>query len=87
MNREALPDLTVTPNLSLASNRWTTNTAGTLYYKSGAFALLGVSVDYRFTEKFDINVGIRNIADQNYQLVGGFPEQGRTFFAGLRYKQ
>ena len=87
MNWEALPDLTVTPSVSLASNRWTTNTAGTLYYKSGAFALLGVSFNYRFKEKFDINAGIRNIADQNYQLVGGFPEQGRTFFVGLRYRQ
>lgn len=36
---QATPKLTVTPNLSLASNRWTSNTAGTLYYKSGAFAL------------------------------------------------
>lgn len=87
LNWEAMPNLTVTPNLSLASNRWTSNTAGTLYYKSGAFALLGVTLNYRISDKFDINAGMKNIVDQNYQLVGGFPEQGRTFFVGLRFRQ
>ncbi|MBN9553573.1 MAG: TonB-dependent receptor, partial [Alphaproteobacteria bacterium] len=87
LNWNVLPSLTVTPNLSLASNRWTSNTAGTLYYKSGAFALLGVSLDYRLSDRFDLNAGMKNIADQNYELVGGFPEQGRTLFVQLRFRQ
>src|ERR1700744_5607847 len=83
----ALPDLSVTPNLSLASNRWASNTAGTLYFKTGAYALLGLSADYPFADKFDVNVGVKNLTDENYQLMGGFPEAGRTFFAELRFKQ
>ena len=83
----ALPDLSVTPNLSLASNRWASNTAGTLFFKTGAYALLGLSADYRFADKFDVNVGVKNLTDENYQLMGGFPEAGRTFFAELRFKQ
>lgn len=84
---QALPDLTITPNLSLASNRWTSNTAGTLYFKTGAFALAGLSLDYRFADHFDINAGVKNLFDENYQLTAGFPEAGRTFFLQLRFKQ
>jgi iron complex outermembrane receptor protein len=84
---QALPDFTVTPNLSLASNRWTSNTAGKLYFKTGAFALAGISFDYRVAGHFDINAGIKNLFDQNYQLTAGFPEPGRSFFLGLRYRQ
>jgi iron complex outermembrane recepter protein len=87
LNWNVIPDLTLTPNLSLASNRWTTNTAGTIYYKTGAFALLGVSMNYRVAEQFDIDAGIKNLADTNYQLTGGFPEAGRTFFVQLRFRQ
>ena len=80
-------DLSFTPNLSLASNRWATNTAGTLYFKTGAFALMGLSADWRFADKFDLNVGAKNLFDQNYQLMGGFPEAGRTYFMELRFRQ
>lgn len=83
----ALPGLTITPNLSLASNRWTSNTAGTQYFKTGAYALLGFAVDYQFLDHFDINAGIRNLTDENYQLVAGFPEAGRTYFLELRFRQ
>lgn len=84
---QALPDFTITPNLSLASNRWTSNTAGTQYFKTGAFALAGLSLNYRFADHFDINAGVKNLFDENYQLTAGFPEPGRTFFMQLRYRQ
>ena len=69
------------------TNRRASNTAGTLYFKTGAYALLGLSADYRFADKFDVNVGVKNLTDENYQLMGGFPEAGRTFFAELRFRQ
>jgi iron complex outermembrane receptor protein len=82
-----LPELSVTPNLQLASNRWTANTAGTVYFKTGSYALGGISANYRFLENFDINAGVKNLFDQNYQLVDGFPAEGRTFFLQLRFRQ
>ncbi len=85
LNWLATPDLTVTPNISLASNRWTSNTAGTVYFKTGAFALLGLSADYSFADHFDLNVGVKNLLDENYQLSAGFPEPGRTFFAEVGF--
>jgi iron complex outermembrane receptor protein len=77
----------MTPSIELASNRWTSNTSGSLYYKTGAFALVGIAFDYRFMDHFDLNVGIQNLTDENYRLVGGFPEPGRTFFLELRFRQ
>src|SRR5262249_14671645 len=71
-NWTVLPELTVTPTLDLASNRWENNTAGTVYFRTGAFANLSVSADYRFTDWLDLNLGVKNIADANYQLNGGF---------------
>jgi iron complex outermembrane receptor protein len=87
LNWSAAPGLTVSPNLSLASNRWTSNTAGTVYFKTGAYALLGLTANYQLTDRFDVNVGLRNLTDQNYQLAAGFPEPGRTVFMQLRFKQ
>jgi iron complex outermembrane receptor protein len=84
---QALPDFTITPNLSLASNRWTSDTAGKLYFKTGAFALAGILLDYRVADHFDINAGVKNLFDENYQLTAGFPEPGRNFFMQLRYRQ
>jgi iron complex outermembrane receptor protein len=86
-NWTVLPELTITPTLDLASNRWENNTAGTIYFKTGAFANLSVSADYRFTDWLDLNLGIKNIADANYQLNGGFPEPGRSYFMELRFAQ
>jgi iron complex outermembrane recepter protein len=83
----ALKDFTVTPDIRLASNRWTSNTAGTLYFKTGAFALMRISFNYRFTDNFDLNAGIKNLFDENYQLEAGFPEAGRSFFAEIRFRQ
>lgn len=83
----ATPQFHVTPNLELASNRWTVTTNGASYYKTGAFGLLGVSFNYAFAERFDFNFGARNLFDSNYQLASGFPEAGRSFFAELRFRQ
>ena len=83
----ASPDFTLTPNLQLASNRWTVTTNGATYYKTGAFGLIGISANYRLPCNFDVNFGVKNLTDDNYQLTAGFPEAGRTFFAELRFRQ
>ena len=38
------------------------------------------------TPKIDVIVGARNLLDQKYQLVDGFPEEGRSFRTDLRMK-
>lgn len=83
----ASPDFTVTPNLELASNRWTVTTNGATYYKTGAFGLLGVSFNWHFADGLDLNFGARNLMDSGYELTAGFPEPGRSVFAQLRFRQ
>jgi len=79
-----IPKLHILPSLDIAGDRWTVNSAGTRYYRTGAYTNAGLRVDYAITDRIDIGVGGRNLFDDNYQLVDGFPEAGRSFFASLR---
>ncbi|MDR3506340.1 MAG: TonB-dependent receptor [Caulobacteraceae bacterium] len=79
-----LAKLHVLPNLDLASERWTVNSAGTRYYRTGAYAQANLRVDYELAKGVEIGVGGRNLFDASYQLVDGFPEPGRSFFVSLR---
>ena len=39
----------------------------------------------RFAD-LDAQCATRNLLDQNYQLVSGFPSEGRNFFVNLRIR-
>ncbi|PWC32015.1 TonB-dependent receptor [Azospirillum sp. TSO22-1] len=81
---EALEGLTITPNVETASNRWTVTTNGATYYKTGAYVQGNLTVNYKVTKNAELAAGVRNLFDQNYALVDGFPEPGRTFFLNAR---
>jgi iron complex outermembrane receptor protein len=73
----------VTPSLELASSRWTATSVSTgsalvPYYKTGAYALLNLRVDYRVSDRITVGLSGRNLTDANYQLVDGFPQSGRV---------
>ena len=36
--------------------------------------------------KFEAQVGVRNLLDRNYFYTAGYPEQGRNWFLNLRYR-
>jgi len=76
--------LHVVPNVDIASSRWTVNTAGTRYYKTGSHVLANLRVDFDVMENVTLGVGARNLFDETYQLTDGFPEPGRSVFASLR---
>lgn len=78
------PRVHVLPNLDLASERWTVNSAGTLYYRTGAYVQANLRVDYELSDQVEIGVGGRNLFDASYQLVDGFPEPGRSLFVSVR---
>lgn len=80
---QVTPRFTVTPSLDLASNRWTTNTAGTAYFQTGAYALANLGFTWRMNRQVDLLAGVRNLFDENYQLVYGYPEAGRTGYIEL----
>ncbi|WCT73976.1 TonB-dependent receptor [Sphingomonas naphthae] len=74
----------IVPNLDIASDRWTVNTAGTRYYRTGSYVQANLRVDVTVIEGVEIGVGGRNLFDDSYQLADGFPEPGRSFFASVR---
>ncbi|MEZ5939014.1 MAG: TonB-dependent receptor [Hyphomonadaceae bacterium] len=86
----ALDALTVTPSLEYASERWTVTSSSLIsparYYETGAYALLNLAADWRVSDQVSLLVGGRNLTDSDYQLVDGFPEQGRTFYLELRLR-
>jgi len=84
------PRLHVVPSVEAASNRTTlASTTPTppgvpFYYRTGSYVQGSVRVDYEVTDGIQIGVGARNLFDDNYRLVDGFPEPGRSFFASVR---
>ena len=78
--------LTITPNVQIASDRWTQNTVGTVYYKLGAYTLANISAEYELRPGTTVNLTVRNLFDLNYSLADGPPEQGRTIVAGFKMK-
>ncbi|WP_404480771.1 TonB-dependent receptor plug domain-containing protein [Novosphingobium sp. BL-52-GroH] len=78
--------LHILPSLDVASKRWTVNTAGTRYYEVGSYALANLRVDFDVTDWATLGVGGRNLFDENYTTVDGYPEAGRTLFVSLRLK-
>jgi len=81
----ATPQLSVTPNLQAASNRWGNSLSGG-YSDGGAFVLVNFEADYAIRENLDLQAGARNLLDQNYQLIPGFPSEGRNYFVALRLR-
>lgn len=83
---EAAPGLHVIPSLDIASDRWTVNSAGTRYYRTGSYIDASVRVDYEINEYVAIGAGVRNVFDDLYYLTDGFPEAGRRFFLTARLR-
>lgn len=76
--------LTVLPSLEVASDRWTVNSAGTNYYRTGSYIQGGLRVDYEAIDGVVLGAGVRNLFDDSYTLTDGFPEPGRSFFLSAR---
>lgn len=76
-----VPALRITPSLDIASDRKTANTAVTQYYDTGRYVLANLRADWTVRQGLQVGVGARNLFDDNYALVDGFPEPGRSFYA------
>jgi len=75
-----IPEITLTPSIEMASNRWTSNTNGSWYYRTGAYFLTNFNADYQVTSNLKVTAGVRNLFDKLYTLTDGFPEPGRSMY-------
>ena len=78
--------LHVLPSVELASDRWTTNSAGTSYFETGAYVLANQRLDYDVTDRISLGAGVRNAFDDLYFVADGFPEPGRRFLLTARLR-
>ncbi|ODA66781.1 Ferrichrome-iron receptor precursor [Methyloligella halotolerans] len=87
---------TLTPNIELASDRYSliTSSGSSLlsgpqprtpnYRKLGSYALVNLEAEYQASDEITLALGATNLLDDNYELEDGFPEAGRAFFAKMR---
>lgn len=78
--------LRVIPSLEYAGPRWSTAAVGSGYVETGKYDLLGVKVEYRIGKDWDVSLTARNLLDKNYQLVDGYPQEGRNFLLATRFQ-
>ncbi|MFV3127646.1 TonB-dependent receptor plug domain-containing protein [Niveispirillum sp. KHB5.9] len=67
--------VSLVPNVELASSRWTVNTAGTRYYRTGAYALVGLRAEYRVTDALELSAGGRTCSTANIRWPMGSPNR------------
>jgi len=83
-----LEQITLTPSLEVASNRWSDQTTSPAlafpYIQTGNYQLLNLQAEYAVTENVAVAAGAKNLFDQNYELSWGLPQQGRNFFMKAR---
>ncbi|WP_229591875.1 TonB-dependent receptor plug domain-containing protein [Pseudodesulfovibrio sediminis] len=54
-------------------------------YNAGEYFLLGAKFQCKVNEHASFNVGAENLLDQEYEIDEGYPEAGRTVYAGLDF--
>lgn len=88
VNYSPTPNLKLTPYVEMASGRWTqTSPSGTppsTYYMTSPYAIVNFGGQYQLSPQVTLNFGARNILDTYYTLVDGYPEPGRSFYAGVK---
>lgn len=78
--------LNVVPSLEYASPRWSSAAVGSGYVQTGEYALLNLKLEYQLRRDWDVSLSARNLLDKNYQLVDGYPQEGRNFLVATRFK-
>jgi iron complex outermembrane receptor protein len=81
------PLVTVTPSVEWDSSRWTVTSGAPLrFYKTGDVMLFNLVADFDISKNVSLLVGGKNLTDENYSLVDGFPEEGRSYYVSLRLR-
>jgi iron complex outermembrane receptor protein len=80
--------LTIAPALDIAGDRWSdvnrTPVPAFPYVRTGGYTLLDLSAQYSVQRSIDVVFGLKNLADETYELSWGFPQPGRTFYVKTR---
>ncbi len=70
---------------SVEANSWRYSSSDATRVASG-FAVANIKGMYQFNQAWSAEFGINNLMDKNYELVEGYPEEGRNMFANATWK-
>ena len=57
----------------------------TVYYRSGAYTLVGLKANWQPSDQINFEMGVRNLTDHDYLIEDGYNGAGREYFVNLRY--
>jgi iron complex outermembrane receptor protein len=81
-----LPAFSVTPTFEVEGRRWLQNAVNaTVYYRSGAYTLVGLKAGWQPTDQISFEMGVKNLTDRDYLVEDGYNGPGREYFMNLRY--
>jgi iron complex outermembrane recepter protein len=78
--------LSFVPSLEYAGARWSSKGVGTGYVKTGEYALINFKLAYKLRPGWELSLSGHNLSDKNYQVVDGYPQEGRSFVLATRYQ-
>jgi iron complex outermembrane receptor protein len=76
----------ITPSIDVADDRWSDVNPPTPvpYVQTGSYTVLGLDAKYTFAGNVEIGIGGKNLLDENYELVYGFPQTGANYYVKVR---
>ncbi|WP_439239307.1 TonB-dependent receptor plug domain-containing protein [Lonepinella sp. BR2919] len=85
----AYADWKVTPELSIYLSQTAESGRYALVNKKyetlSGFGTTDAKISYTFKQGLSLDVGVSNIFDKNYYLTDGYAEEGRVYFANVKY--
>ena len=79
-----LPKLTVMPSLRYESERYVDVMVSDP--QTDSFVSVDLKVTYQATKELQIAAGVNNVFDEFYYFTEGHPEEGRNYYATVRYQ-
>jgi iron complex outermembrane receptor protein len=65
------------------SSRYSSTTGAQV---AGGFGIANLKGIYRFNQSWSAEAGVNNLFDRNYELIEGYPMEGRNFFVNATFK-
>jgi len=77
--------LDIIPQIRYESERYVRSEAIYSDYKTKEFFLMDIKIAYRAMKDLELSAGIKNLFDKDYFYSYGYPQEGRNYYANVRY--
>lgn len=85
-----IADFYVVPSVELNGKEWFTSAnpliSSTYYFRGGDYALVNLKVGYQMARDVVVELGVKNLFDENYAIEDGYNGEGRNLFATFRMR-